>query len=33
MGNAGYNMANEMYNNMIASIDDLEKYYKRKMEE
>ena len=33
MGNAGYNMANEMYNNMMASIDDLEKYYKRKMEE
>lgn len=33
MGNAGYNMANEMYNNMMRSIDDLEKYYKRKMEE
>ena len=33
MGNVGYNMANEMYNNMMRSIDDLEKYYKRKMEE
>lgn len=33
MCNAGYNMANEMYNNMMRSIDDLEKYYKRKMEE
>ena len=33
MGNAGYNMANEMYNNMMRSIDDLEKYYKMKMEE
>ena len=33
MGNACYNMAYMMYNNMMASIDDLEKYYKRKTEE
>ena len=33
MGNAGYNMAYMMYNNMMASIDDLEKKKKRKMEE